>query len=75
MASYKDAVSWIAANDGAGDTPNGMDYAMAHDDVKGLISVCLVADVWGKVQDEVAVDVLRERGFKRPRSFATVALG
>ncbi len=75
MASYKDAVFWIAANDGAGDTPDGMEYPAAHDEVRGMISVCLVADVWGKVQDEVAVDVLRQRGFKKPRSFTTVAMG
>lgn len=75
MASYKEAVAWIASNDGAGDTPEGMDYAAAHDDVRSMISVCLVADVWGKIQDEVAVDVLKVRGFKKPRTFTTAALG
>jgi len=75
MASYKEAVAWIAANDGAGDTREGMDYAAAHGDVRCMISVYLVADVWGKVQDEVAIDVLRERGFKKPRAFTTAALG
>ena len=67
MASYRIAVEWIALNDGAGDTPNGMAWSAAHDDVSGLVTVCLVADVFGKDQDLVADDVLRARGFRKPR--------
>lgn len=60
---------WIAANDAAGDTPEGMDYAEAHSIVYSMISLCLVADLWQKGQGAVAIDVLRRRGFKKPRSF------
>lgn len=70
MASYRDAVHWIAHNDGAGDTPARLSWAEAFEQVDGLTTVCLVADVFGKDQERVAADVLRERGFKKPRRSA-----
>lgn len=69
MASYKSAVSWVACNDAAGDTPEGMDYVDAFHTVRSMISALLVADVWCKNAGDVAIDILRERGFKRPRAF------
>lgn len=69
MASYKDAVDWIAAEDAAGDTPDGMDYATAFDRVDGNMTVVMVADLWGRDPKKVAADVLRVRGFNRPRGF------
>ena len=67
MAIYREAVQWIADNDSAGDTPATMTWAEAFAGVDGLVSVCLVADVFGKDQDTVAADVLRARGFRKPR--------
>jgi hypothetical protein len=67
MASYKDAVQWIAINDGAGDTPGWMKWDDALPAVDGLVTVCLVADVFDRDQDQVAADVLRARGFRKPR--------
>lgn len=67
MASYREAVQWIAHNDGAGDTPATMTWAEAFDAVDGLVTVCLVADVFSKDQETVAADVLRARGFRKPR--------
>lgn len=73
MATYQDAVSWIAANDAAGDTPEGMEYTEAYSIVHGMISLCLVVDLWEKEQGVVAVDVLRKRGFKKPRGLPLLA--
>ena len=70
MASYQDAIHWIAHNDGAGDTPASMSWAEAFDQVDGLVTVCLVADVFNKAQATVATDVLRARNFKKPRGLA-----
>lgn len=66
MATYRDAVAWIAANDGAGDTKQDMDWDQAFSWVDGLVTVCLVADTFGKDQADVAGDVLRKRGFRKP---------
>lgn len=68
MATYKDAVEWIAVNDAAGDTPEGMEWDEAEQVVRCLTTVCLVADVFGKDQDAVSTDVLKVRGFRKPRS-------
>lgn len=56
MAKYKDAVAWIAYND--------EDSLRTPDDlptIEGMLTVLLVADLWGKPQREVARAVLRER--------------
>lgn len=68
MASYKDAIQWIALNDSAADTPTELSWEEAFPGVDGLVSVCLVADVFGKDQVAVAEDVLRARGFRKPRA-------
>jgi hypothetical protein len=47
-----------------------MSWAEAFDQVDGLVTVCLVADVFNKDQATVAADVLRARGFKKPRGLA-----
>lgn len=67
MATYKDAIQWIAQNDAAGDTPDGMAWSEAFEAVKDMISVCLVTDLWRKEQAVVAHDVLYARGFRKPR--------
>lgn len=74
MASYKEAVAWIAANDGAGDTPLDMEYPEALDNVRSMISVGLVADLWGLDATAVAADVLKQRGHRKPRARITTAL-
>lgn len=67
MATYASAVEWIAHNDGAGDTPEGMPWGDALDIVKDQVTTCLVADVFGKEQVKVGEDVLLLRGFRKPR--------
>lgn len=69
MASYKEAIWWIAHNDAEGDTPPGMNFEEAFRNVDGNVTVVMVADVWGKDQRQVAVDVLKERGFDAPRGY------
>lgn len=69
MASYKEAVSWIANEDAPGDTPAGMDFAEAVEVLDGIMTVAMVADLWGKDTHKVAVDVVKARGFKMPRGF------
>lgn len=53
-ASYKTAVQWIADNDngGNGDT---------EDEVRCYVTTALVADVFGKCDEQVARDVMRAR--------------
>jgi hypothetical protein len=67
MATYKNAIRWIALNDAAGDTPDGASWDTAFEVVKDMISVCMVTDLWHKEQSTVAEDVLRARGFRKPR--------
>lgn len=69
MASYAQAVQWIALNDSPADTPAEMDAEQAFSAVRNLLSVCLVADVWDVDQKQVAIDVLKARGIKVPRGF------
>jgi hypothetical protein len=57
-ASYRFGVEWIALNDDPAD--NGLE------NVTGLISVCLLADLFGKSAEAVAHDVRRYRA-KNPR--------
>lgn len=51
--SYRQAVAWIADNDGMGDGD-----ALDVEAVRGLISVALVSDLFGVAQDKVARDVV-----------------
>lgn len=69
MATYKEAVTWIALEDGPGDTPAGMDFKEAFSVVDGNLTVVMVADLWDMNQKKVAVDVLKARGFVVPRGF------
>jgi hypothetical protein len=52
-ASYKEGVAWIGWND-EGSLRDPVEIA-------GLISVLLLADLFGKPPEEVAVDVIRFR--------------
>jgi hypothetical protein len=54
MARYKDAIEWIARNDNPGD------YETA-EEISRYLTVGLVADLWGKSESDVAVDVERVR--------------
>ena len=69
MASYKDAVKWIADEDAVGDTPKSMTFEQAFDAVDNILTVALVADVWGLQPQRLAVDVVKARGFTMPRNF------
>jgi len=56
--SYHTAVQWIANEDSPGD----------NDDIetlRGYLTVCLVADLFGKDQDKVAKDVYEARNGKQ----------
>jgi hypothetical protein len=70
MASYAEAVSWIASEYAAGDTPPGMDFDAAFAAVDHNLTVVMVSDLWSKPAWRVALDVLRERGFNVPRGYA-----
>lgn len=70
MATYKDSVRWIAENDGAGDTPDTLTWDEAFNVTDGLVTIVMVADIFGKVAQDVTVDVLRARGFRKPRGWA-----
>lgn len=59
-ASYRYGVEWIAMND----EPSERDIEA----MSGLISVCLLADLFGKDQSRVAEDVLRFRAKVAARS-------
>lgn len=50
---YRSAVQWIAGND---------DEELGNDDTGYILTVCMVADLWGKEQAQVAADVLKLRG-------------
>jgi hypothetical protein len=55
-ASYRHAVSWIAANDGSGD-----DDAKDETTVSGMVTVLLVADIFAVDAGEVAKAVVKYR--------------
>lgn len=55
-ASYKEAIAWIAMNDGPGDS-----WAMDVEQMKGQTSVVLIADLFGKPAREVAEKVVEYR--------------
>lgn len=63
-ASYREAVRWIAANDDTDDLMNGHDAYP--------VTVCLVADLFGKETEKVAADVVREvkRGYEAAKAGA-----
>jgi hypothetical protein len=67
MATYAAAIEWIALNDGAGDTPEGMSWDEALDIAQHMVTAVMVADVFDKDQQKVGEDILRLRGFKKPR--------
>jgi hypothetical protein len=52
-ASYARAIDWIANEDEP--------LAMTVEEVEWLMTVCLVADVWGKSRVRVAGDVIARR--------------
>ena len=56
-ASYKDAVAWIAENDGAGD-----DEWLDLEHVSNMVTVCLVKDLFKKDALDVAKAIVRYRG-------------
>lgn len=53
MNRYEKAIEWIALND----EPTILDW----NEVSHMVSVCLVADVFGFSTDRVAVDVVKFR--------------
>lgn len=55
-ASYREAVAWIANNDG-----NGDDARLSVDEVKGLVSLLLIADIFDVPSVKVAMDVVSFR--------------
>lgn len=69
MAKYSDAIDWIAHNDSGDDTPPDMSWADAFDEIRYMLTVVMTADVFGKSGDIVAEDVLKERGFKKPKGW------
>ncbi len=52
--SYAYAVNWIALNDSPADQSDP-------DTIRGWVSVALVADLYGRTQDETARDVIEAR--------------
>lgn len=56
--TYREAITWIAVEDAPGDND-------PPDMLRGYLTVCLVAclvaDLFGKDQDQVALDVYKER--------------
>lgn len=55
-ASYREAVRWVAHNDSNGDAD-----ALELEAVSGLVTVGLVADLFGKTMEQVGAAVIRER--------------
>lgn len=58
MAKFKDAVAWIAYNDGAGDTREEYGDQENINILTGQVTVLLVADIFGKEPEEVADMIL-----------------
>lgn len=69
MANYKQAIQWCALNDGAGDTSSGVDWDSAFEFAHQTVTFFLVADLFGKSDEDVTADVLKARGFKKPRGW------
>lgn len=55
-ASYREGVAWIALNDDPGE-----DHALDPSEIQSMITVALLADLFGKEPYYVAVDVVRYR--------------
>lgn len=55
-ASYRDAIAWVAENDGLGDK-EWLDL----EHVSNMVTVCLLADLFKKDGLEVAKSVVRYR--------------
>lgn len=55
-ASYRHGVSWIALNDNSGG-----DDRLDAESVKGYISTLLLADLFGKPEEDVARDIVKYR--------------
>jgi hypothetical protein len=55
-ASYRDAIDWIARNDGAGDAD-----ALDARECGSLLSAVLVADIFDVPSDKVGADIARRR--------------
>jgi hypothetical protein len=53
---YRFAIEWIALNDESGAT-----WALERDDVASMLTVALLADLWGKSTKDVARDVILYR--------------
>lgn len=51
--SYRDGIRWIARNDETAETDPA--------EIGRLISVCMLADLFGVTEERVAMDVVRER--------------
>jgi len=67
VATYRDAIQWIAHNNATEETPQSMAYSDAFGRVYSLVTVRLVADVFGMEQAAVTADILKARGFRKPR--------
>jgi len=59
-ASYREAVYWIAMNDGPGDHD-----ALEVEYVQGQLTVGIIADIFGVADERVAKDVVRVRKAER----------
>jgi hypothetical protein len=59
---YREAIAWIALNDGAGDTP---EWSEDPEHVGYLVTACLVADLFGVTNEKVGQDVVRYRQKKK----------
>lgn len=55
-ASYKEAIAWIALNDDAAG-----EEAFDIESVKGYVTTCLVADIFGVDQNKVGKDIVKYR--------------
>jgi hypothetical protein len=58
-ASYREAVAWIAMNDGDGDTER-----LDPEHCSSLVSTCLIADIFQVPQERVGQDIVRYRAKK-----------
>jgi hypothetical protein len=67
MATYKEAIEWIALNDDAATEPFEVDYDEAYERVYGYISTALITDIFHKDQEIVTKDILKLRGYRIPK--------
>lgn len=69
-ASYREAIAWIAANDGAGD-----DEALDPVHCSEIVSAVLVADLFDVPNEKVGADIVRARQQERGYSIAAPTVG